>query len=347
MHSSENKNEPQGRLFIREEEMESTFLHILLEQGFPEEKASLCARIFTESSLDGVYTHGVNRFPRFVEYIRKGYINILKEPVLKRNSGLIEQWDGQLGPGPLNALQCTERAMEIARKDGMGCIGLSNTNHWMRGGSYGWKAAKAGFVFMGWTNTTANMPAWGAQDKKLGNNPLVLAVPYQDDAIVLDMAMSQFSFGTMEASSMKKQPLPFPGGYDKEGKLTKNASDILETERALPVGYWKGAGLSLLLDIMATLLSGGLSTAEISRKEAEYGVSQVFIAIDLSRLGNYPAIQQVIQAIIEDYKASVPQNPGSDIRYPGERALSTRAENKARGIPVNKNVWHQILSLKA
>lgn len=93
MHSSENKNEPQGRLFIREEEMESTFLHILLEQEFPEEKASLCARIFTESSLDGVYTHGVNRFPRFVEYIRKGYINILKEPVLKRNSGLIEQWD--------------------------------------------------------------------------------------------------------------------------------------------------------------------------------------------------------------------------------------------------------------
>ena len=36
----------------------------------------------------------------------------------------------------------------------------------VRGGTYGWQAARKGFVFLGWTNTCANMPAWGAKDPR-------------------------------------------------------------------------------------------------------------------------------------------------------------------------------------
>lgn len=344
-------------LFISPEEMENTFLRILKKRGFSEEKAQSCARIFMENSLDGVYSHGVNRFSRFVEYVQKGYVKPDQEPVCTNSSGAIEQWDGQLGPGPLNALHCTERAMEIARQHGMGCVALAHTNHWMRGGSYGWKAAREGFVFIGWTNTIANMPAWGALDPKLGNNPLVLAVPFNRDehstdsqqtfpeAIVLDMAMSQFSFGSLEDHQLKGKSTPVPAGYDQHGRFSTDPEAVLESRRILPSGYWKGAGLSLLLDILATLLSGGLSTAAISQKEAEYGVSQVFMALDTSRLSNYSSIYQLTKGIIEDYHRSEPAGSDSQIRYPGERVLKTRQQNFKNGIPVHPQVWNEILAL--
>ena len=47
----------------------------------------------------------------------------------------------------------------------------------MRGGTYGWQAAEAGMIGICFTNTIANMPPWGGIDPRLGNNPLVIAVP--------------------------------------------------------------------------------------------------------------------------------------------------------------------------
>ena len=178
-------------------------------------------------------------FRSFVEYIIKAYIKPGVEPSLIKKAGNIEQWDGNLGAGILNAGIVTERAMQLAKENGMGCVALSNTNHWMRGGSYGWQAAKKGFAFIGFTNTIANMPAWGALDQKLGNNPLVIAIPYNEEAIVLDMAMSQYSFGAMEMAVIKKEPLSYQGGFDKDGNLTNDPSAILATRRPLPIGYWK------------------------------------------------------------------------------------------------------------
>lgn len=332
-------------LLIPHKKMEDTFFTKLQKQGFAKEKAETCARIFMENSLDGVYSHGVNRFSRFIEYIQKGYVNVHEEAVHLSGKGAIEQWDGRLGPGPLNAILCTERSMKLARMHGMGCVALSNTNHWMRGGTYGWKAAKEGFIFICWTNTLANMPAWGAKDNKIGNNPLVLAAPYGNEAIVLDMALSQFSYGTLEEHKLNKDPLSFPAGYDKEGNLSKDPEAVLETGRILPAGYWKGAGLSLLLDILATLLSGGLSTAEISKKEAEYGVSQVFIAIDTAGLHNHRSIKQLVQAIIRDYHSSTQAEENKDVRFPGEGSLRTRLRNLERGIPVNQQIWEKICKL--
>jgi 3-dehydro-L-gulonate 2-dehydrogenase len=87
---------------------------------------------------------------------------------LLHNCGGLEQWNGILGPGPLNAVYATERAMHLASAHGIGCVALGYTNHWMRGGYYGWQAAKKGFVFIGWSNTIANMPAWNAVDTRLG-----------------------------------------------------------------------------------------------------------------------------------------------------------------------------------
>lgn len=326
-------------------DMKAVFKRILIKNKFNEEKADKCAQIFAQNSVEGIYSHGVYRFPRFVDYIQKGYVKPDADPELTHSVGALEQWEGNLAPGPLNAETCTNRAMEIAAKNGIGCVAIGNTNHWMRGGTYGWQAAKKGYVFIGWTNTEKNMPAWGAKDSRLGNNPLVFAVPFGTEAIVLDFAMTQFSYGKIEATKIEGKELPFAGGFNRNNVLTNQPTEILETMRGLPIGYWKGAGLSLLLDILATILSAGLSTNELSKQEAEHGVSQVFIAIDIKKLSNFPVIEHTISEIIKDFKQSELINENNQIRYPGERVIQTREENMTNGIPVNKDIWDDILKM--
>ncbi len=327
------------------QEMLFEFTRLLISRGFEKDNALQCAEIFTNNSIDGVYSHGVNRFATFIKMVDDGYVKPNNTPSLKSKQAGIEQWDGNLGAGPLNAMHATDTAIDLSKEYGIGCVALSNTNHWMRGGAYGWHAAKKGFIFIGWTNTIANMPAWGAIDNRLGNNPFVLAVPYKEEAIVLDMAMSQYSFGKMELAKMKDEKLSMHGGYNSSGQLTDDPVEIIASRRLLPIGYWKGAGLSLLLDVLATILSGGLSTFEISKSKIETAISQVFIAIDISKLQNYSSIPQIINNIINDYHQSSTDNEMNKIIYPGEGVLKTRKENLELGIPVLKNIWDEILLL--
>ena len=124
-----------------------------------------------------MYSHGLNRFPRYITYIQKGYIDVHAEPVITSGTGIMEQYDGQLGPGNLNAWQCMDRCISLAKSNGMGLVALRNTNHWMRGGAYGWQAADQGMMGICFTNTQPNMPPWGAKAPTLGNNPLIIALP--------------------------------------------------------------------------------------------------------------------------------------------------------------------------
>ncbi|MBI5009244.1 MAG: Ldh family oxidoreductase [Bacteroidia bacterium] len=291
---------------IVRDEMHSRFLSILVNHGMNIEKAEKCAGIFTLNSLEGIYSHGVNRFPRFVKYIDEGYINTDAVPTMIHNAGSIEQWQGNLGPGPLNAEFATD---------------------------------------IGWANTCVNMPVWGGKDARIGNNPFVIAVPYEKEAVVLDFAMSQFSYGKMEAYSNEGKRLPYPGGFNRNGELTDDPEEILNTMRPVPIGYWKGAGLSILLDILAASLSGGLSTHKIGNCDKETGISQVFIAIDIKKLHNFPSIEGTISSILEDISKSEPAGNGTTIRYPGENIIKTRKQNLEKGIPVDRGLWDKILSL--
>jgi 3-dehydro-L-gulonate 2-dehydrogenase len=330
---------------IPADKMKSEFFRILRKIGFSEQKAEKCSEIFTLNSVEGVYSHGVNRFPRFVKNTKEGFVKPESEPTLVHRAGALEQWNGNLGPGPLNAVFATDRAVELAVENGIGMVAMANTNHWMRAGTYGWQAAKKGFVFICWTNTCPNMPAWGAKDPRLGNNPFVMAVPYKDEAIVLDFAMTQFSYGKMETYRNEGKQLPYSAGFNDRDELTTDPGEILENWRPLPVGYWKGAGLSMLLDIMATILSGGLSTHQVKSCMSEHSVSQIFMAINLKSLQNFPTIENTINNIIEDLRRSVPENDDVKIRYPGENVVQIRNANLKEGIPVNSEIWGKILSL--
>ena len=106
--------------------------------GLRGQRAALCARLFAETTRDGVYTHGLNRFPRFAQMVANGCVQVNAEPTRVSGSGALERWDGNLGPGNVNAWETMERTIALARQNGIAAIALANTNHWMRGGSYGW-----------------------------------------------------------------------------------------------------------------------------------------------------------------------------------------------------------------
>lgn len=323
------------------DELQSTLAGILRELGFSEDRARLSARLFADASRDGVASHGLNRFPRFVRGIRSGLIDPKAMPTPSSRFGALERWDGHRGPGNLNAYAAMQRAIELGREHGIGCVGLGNTNHWMRGGNYGWQAADAGLIGICWTNTMPNLPPWGSSDPRLGNNPIIIAVPRKAGHVVLDMAMSQFSYGAIESYRLKKQLLPVPGGFNAEGELTRDPAEIEQSQRALPVGYWKGSGMALMLDMIATMLAGGSATHQIpADSERETALSQVFITIDPSKVGG---AQDIADKIIEDLHKTTASGD-APVRYPGEQVLKIRRENMERGIPVNAAIWEEVRS---
>jgi 3-dehydro-L-gulonate 2-dehydrogenase len=173
----------------------------------------------------------------------------------------------------------------------------------------------------------------------------VLAVPRPGGPVVLDMAMSQFSIGRMEGAQRAGQQLPLAGGYDAQGELTSDPGAILATNRVLPTGYWKGSGLAILLDLVAMLLAGGLATYQIGQQVTEYSVSQIFIAFDVTRTSSAEVVNQAVDGVIADLHASIPVKAGGQVLYPGERALQTRHENLAQGIPVEPAIWERVLAL--
>ena len=335
--------EEEPALRVPYEELQQTLEKILLRYHFSLERAQRGATLFAKANLDGVASHGLNRFPLFLKLIEEGHIKVAAEPQLLGSFGPFERWDGQLGPGPLNAWHCMERAISIAKSTGIGCVALRNTNHWMRAGNFGWQAVEAGCIGICFTNTKPNMPAWGGSEPVLGNNPLVVAIPCKKAPIVLDMALSQFSYGKISSFLRKGNELPYEGGFDESGQLTKDPAKILEKELGLPVGLWKGAGLSLVLDILSSVLSDGEATHQIGQKEAESGMSQLFLCLDVQKLGiaDYP--DEKIDAIIQNLKSTTTFG-NTSVRYPGEQSLAAREHNLQEGVPVDREIWKQVLS---
>jgi 3-dehydro-L-gulonate 2-dehydrogenase len=318
---------------------------VLLRLGFSDDRAKTCTRLFADATRDGVYSHGVHRFPRFVRSVRNGLVIPQASPRLVSRFGSMERWDGRSGPGNLNARQCMQRAVELCREHGIGGVALANTNHWMRGGAYGWQAAEAGVIGICWTNTMPNLPPWGASDPRVGNNPLIIAVPRREGHIVLDMAMSQFSYGAIESYRLRGEILPVPGGFTRDGELTRDPAAIEQSHRPLPIGYWKGSGLALMLDLLASLLSGGHATCDIAPDpERESRLSQMFIALNPSALGDPDAVEQTADRVVA-YLHHGTAGSEEPVRYPGENLLKIRRENMERGIPVNAAIWREIQEL--
>ena len=321
------------------------FEQVLASRGMEVDDAKLCATLVAEASAEGVYTHGANRFSSMVRLIDDKFIDVHAKAEKVASFGSLERWDGKKGVGNLNAHAAMTRAIELAKEHTIGCVALANTNHWMRPGAYGLMAAESDCIGILWTNTMPLMPAWGGVDAKVGNNPLVLCIPSKQGPVLVDAAMSLFSYGKLETYAREEKPLPVPGGYDREGNLTTDAKEILATKRPLPIGFWKGTSLALALHLIVSALSGGNTTRQLGLKDKESAVSQLFAAVNLASLPDRQRIEAEIAASLEDLQDSKRVNEVEAVRFPGQMRLSIREQNMREGIPIDERVWQEILSL--
>ena len=221
---------------IKAAEIELVMEKILLNRGCPTAHAAKVAKEMARNSLEGTYSHGINRFPRLVAQIDEGLVDMGAEPLRMGGFGALENYDGRQGLG-IVAWICMERAIELASVHGIGYVALRNTNHWLRAATYGYQACARGMAGICFSNTYTNMPAWGAKDVRLGNNPLVFAFPYKDGDILVDMAMSQYSYGSLEVAVLEGKRMPTAAGFDAQGNLTDDPRAVLESA-ASPA--WKG-----------------------------------------------------------------------------------------------------------
>lgn len=330
------------------QEMKNTIKEVFIKHGLDKETAELCAKTHTESSWDGVYSHGTNRVARFVSYLDKGWVDPKAKLTLEKEFGSIAVYNGNLGPGIPNAFAATDAAIALANTHGIGMVGLKNTTHWMRGGTYGLHAANKGCVLIAWTNTESCMPPWGGTEERLGNNPIVMAAPTKDSPILLDMAMSQYAYGKLQVTRLAGEKLPYPGGFDKEGNLTNDPGAIEESRRILPMGYWKGSSFAFMLDVLGAVLSDGIGATDIDKvgKGSCGGASQIFIAINPEKLTTQDHLYEVIEKAKEYIKTSPKDGTSSEISYPGEGRVKSHKTNTEDDIFVDDTVWQEILNLR-
>ena len=184
------------------------------------------------------------------------------------------------------------------------------------------------------------MPAWGTKEHRLGNGPLSIGAPRTGtNPVVLDMAMSQAAWGKIAVFKQLGKKAPPGWGLDSEGNPTDEPEAIMKSGQALPMGQHKGAGLSLMIDIMTGILSGGLNSAELVAEGKDQpwasAYSQTFMAIDISCFSPLDEFKTRVDELIDHVKSAEPSEGFDEILIPGERAWRERAIREKEGIPVD------------
>ena len=316
-----------------------------LERYLNPQDAKRFAEIFAGNSLDGVYSHGMNRYPRYLADMESGLCDA-KVTQAERVSGLggLEVWDAHFGVGPLIAQQMAERAIELAKTHGIACVALRNNSHWLRAGRYGLMMADAGMMGLCMTNTCMNLVAYGAKEPSTGNNPITIAIPRRAGSLVMDMAVSQYAFGKLEIMAQEGGMLDTPCGYDTDGNLTCDPKKIVESGLMTPMALWKGSALSIMIDLMVSMLSLGRTSLEIGTPaDGEKGMSQMFVCMNPAAVIDMDKAEAQMEKTIAFLNGLEPKDGVHGVHAPGENLERTRARNRERGIPVTEDTWQKIV----
>ena len=317
-----------------------------LERFLNAQDAKRFAEIFAGNSLDGVYSHGMNRYPRYLSDMESGLCDA-KVTQAERVSGLggLEVWDAHFGVGPLIAQQMAERAIELARTHGIACVALRNNSHWLRAGRYGLMMADAGMMGLCMTNTCMNLVAYGAKEPSTGNNPITIAIPRRAGSLVMDMAVSQYAFGKLEIMAQEGGMLDTPCGYDTDGNLTNDPKKIVESGLMTPMALWKGSALSIMIDLMVSMLSLGRTSLVIGTPaDGEKGMSQMFVCMNPAAVIDMDKAEAQMEKTIAFLNSLEPKDGVHGVHAPGENLEKTRARNRECGIPVTEDTWQKIVN---
>src|SRR5882757_5343063 len=308
--------------------------------GLPADDAAKVAGLMTEADLTGADAHGVFRLPQYVKRLRAGGVN--PEPTIRveKTAAATAIVDGDNGMGHLVMARAAETAIELARDAGMGWVGARRSNHAGAAGVYAALPLPHGMVGIYSVVASANhMPVWGGIESLLGTNPVAIAIPAGEEApIVLDIATSVVSYGTIKSHRLQKKPLP-------EGWMvnTKDGEPLTDPTRSgegvlLPIGGYKGSGLALILGLLAGPLNGaafGRDVFDFNFNDTDAcNTGHFIIALDVARFTPLDTFKSEMDRHLRDLRTSKPL-PGFDaVRLPGQERRTRRADRLNNGVPM-------------
>jgi LDH2 family malate/lactate/ureidoglycolate dehydrogenase len=325
----------------------------MLAVGLPPADAAKVAELMLEADLAGADAHGVFRLPQYIRRIKAGGVN--PKPIIKveQTAPATAIVDGDNGMGHLVMQRAADTAISLAKENGVAWVGARRSNHAGAAGTYAAMTLPHDMIGIYAVVANANhMPVWGAAESLLSTNPIAVAVPAgHEPPVVLDIATTVVSYGTVKA--YKLQGKPMPEGWmvgAKDGKpitdSSKSADGLL-----LPIGGHKGSGLALVLGLLAGVLNGAAFGRDVvdfnADDESACNTGHFIIALDVSRFLPIDVFKSEIDRQMRDLRSS-PVLPGFNaIRLPGEQRQVRRADRVANGVPVFPEVVEQLDKLAA
>ncbi len=329
---------------IQADRLEALAQQIFVALGVPAEDARWIATLLVRANLRGHDSHGVIRIPQYASAVKRGEANPKPTIRVVSETPTTALVDGDFGFGQVVARRATGVAVAKARAQGLSAVGCSRTNHIGRLADYAELAAAQGSIAMLWVNapTALSVVPWGGIARRLGTNPLAVAVPGRSGpALSLDMATSVVAEGKVRVKRNRKEPTPPGWIIDAAGHPATDPQAYYREPRGalLPLGEHKGYGLGLVVEILGGILSG----TGAARPEPGPVQNGVFIlCLDAGRFLPLEQFHEEVERLIAHVK-SAPRAPGvTEILVPGEPEERATAARRAGGIFVEEETWNQI-----
>ncbi|HZD92247.1 MAG TPA: Ldh family oxidoreductase [Pseudolabrys sp.] len=324
----------------------------MIKSGLPNADAAKVAELMVEADLTGADAHGVFRLPQYVARLKLGAINKRPDIKVNRTAAATALVDGDNGMGHLVVARAAETAIEMAREAGVAWVGMHMSNHAGAGGVYAALPLKADMIGIYAAVASANhMPLAGGAEPLLGTNPLAIAVPAGEEApLVLDVATSVVSYGTIK--NHRLQNVPLQPGWMLDPETGEAVLDPHASLHALlmPMGGYKGAGLALMIGLLAGPLNGALFGRDCvdfnATPERIANTGQFVVALDPARFQPLDAFRAEIDRHIRELRASKTL-PGHTVRLPGEERAKRIADRRNNGLPLTRELVTQLDTLAA
>src|SRR3954447_6775930 len=319
----------------------------LATAGLPRPDATVCARLMGEADLTGADAHGAFPLPQYVRRLKAGGFNPKPNIAVTRSAPATALVDGDNALGHLVMSRAADTAIMMARETGVAWVGVRRSNHAGPAGLYAEMPAAAGMIGIYAAGANANhMAVWGGADPLLGTNPLAIGVPSGAGPMVLDMATTVVSYGTVKNYALQGRPMQ-PGWMMN----TATGEDIIDAKRAaegllLPIGGYKGSGLAVMLGLLAGPLNRavfGRDVIDFNADDAsETNTGHFILALDIARFLSVDEYKAEVDRHVRELKESK-RLPGVDeIRMPGERRLACRNDRLRNGVPLSAALLAQL-----
>src|SRR5256885_6113002 len=329
------------RVYVAPADADAFVRALLIAHGVPEHDAATIAACLIRAALRGVDTHGIARLPGYLDRVRRGLINARPELKPRRVTPVAAELDGQNGFGFVIGMRAMEEAMAMAREFGIGVVAARRSTHFGMAASYVLPAIEAGFLALVFSNASPAMPPWGGREALLGTNPFAAGAPGGKlGPYLLDMSPAVAARGKIRRAERRGEKIPLGYALDGDGRPTTDPTAALGGV-VLPIGGYKGSGLSMLMDILGGVISGAGYAGQVADQYKVYDrpqdVGHFFLAIRADLFMPAHDYRNRMATLVQRVRDCPKAEGFSEILIPAEPETRIEATRRRTGIPYSAN----------